>query len=191
MIIYIHGFNSSPQSTKARQLQSRLQLLGRASEYECPALPDRPAQAMALLEGEVTRHGPASVTLVGSSLGGFYSTYLVEKHGVRAVLVNPAITPQEGLEAYLGKQKNLYTCEEYELTRDHLSELRQLYVPTPKRLDNYYVMVTTGDEVLDYRDTIATFVGARQFVIEGSDHGFAEFENYLDSVISFADNGTL
>lgn len=142
-----------------------------------------------MLESEVQRHPPTSVTLVGSSLGGFYSTYLVEKHGVRAVLVNPAITPHEGLESYLGPQKNLYSGEAYELTREHLAELGALHVPTPTRLDNYYVMVTTGDEVLDYREAITTFAGARQFVIEGSDHGFAEFESYLDSVISFADRG--
>lgn len=190
MIIYLHGFNSSPQSTKARQLEAKLASLGRAAHYGCPALPDRPAQAMALLEEEVRRHAARDVTLVGSSLGGFYSTYLVEKYGVRAVLVNPALTPHEGLQSYLGPQKNLYTGESYELTADHLAQLRELHVPCPKRLDQYYVMVTTGDEVLDYRQTIEVFAGARQLVVEGSDHGFAEFERYLDSVITFADTGS-
>lgn len=142
---------------------------------------------MEMLEVEVAKHPPATVTLVGSSLGGFYSTYLVEKYGVRAVLVNPAISPHVGLETYLGPQKNLYSGEAYELTREHLAELRTLYVPAPKRLDNYYVMVTTGDEVLDYRQTISTYAGACQLVVEGSDHGFAEFENYLGSVLEFAD----
>ena len=187
MFIYIHGFNSSPQSAKARQLKAKIDSLGRGDQYWCPALPDRPAQAMALLETEVLRHRPETVTLVGSSLGGFYSTYLVEKHGVRAVLVNPAIVPHEGLEIYLGPQKNLHSGEAYELTREHLNELRALYVPAPKRLDNYYVIVTTGDDVLDYRQAISTYAGARQLVIEGSDHGFAEFENYLGSVLEFAD----
>lgn len=187
MIIYIHGFNSSPQSTKARQLKARLEALGRGAQYWCPALPDRPARAMAMLEAEVQKHAPDAVTLVGSSLGGFYATWLVERLGVKAVLVNPGIVPHQGLESYLGPQQNLYTGEAYELTRQHLDELRQLYVPEPARLDNYYVMVTTGDEVLDYRHTVATFAGARQLVIEGSDHGFAEFENYLDSVLAFAD----
>lgn len=187
MIIYIHGFNSSPQSTKARQLKARLDAAGRGDEYWCPALPDRPARAMALLETRVRSHPAGEVTLVGSSLGGFYSTWLVETLGVKAVLVNPGIVPHEGLEAYLGTQKNLYTGEAYELTRQHLEELRALYVPQPRRLQNYYVMVTTGDEVLDYRHTIETFAGAQQLVIEGSDHGFAEFEQYLDSVLEFAD----
>jgi uncharacterized protein len=187
MIIYVHGFNSSPQSTKARQLKSRLETLSRGKEYWCPALPDRPALAMAMLESEIARHAAGSITLVGSSLGGFYATYLVEKYGVSAVLVNPAITPHEGLEAYLGPQNNLHSGQAYVLTREHLDELQALHVAEPRRLANYYVMVTTGDEVLDYRETINAFAGARQLVIEGSDHGFAEFENYLDSVIDFAD----
>lgn len=188
MIIYIHGFNSSPHSTKARQLKARLESLGRGDEYWCPALPDRPARAMALLEERIRGVPASSVTLVGSSLGGFYATWLVEQYGVKAVLVNPAVVPQDGLQGYLGPQKNLYTGEPYELTREHIDELRALYVPVPARLDHYYVMVTTGDEVLDYRHTIATFASARQLVVEGSDHGFAEFENYLDSVLAFADS---
>jgi predicted esterase YcpF (UPF0227 family) len=187
MLIYIHGFNSSPASTKARQLQARLDALGRSSELVCPALPDRPAQAIALLEREMSGADARSITLVGSSLGGYYSTWLAEKHGARAVLVNPAITPHEGLRAYLGPQKNLYTGAPYELTEQHLDELRALWVERPTRLERYYLMVTTGDEVLDYREAVAKYAGARQLVVQGSDHGFADFERYLDSVLAFAD----
>ena len=187
MLIYIHGFNSSPASTKARQLQARLDALGRGGEFVCPALPDRPAHAVALLERQMGGEDARTITLVGSSLGGYYSTWLAEKHGVRAVLVNPAITPHEGLRAYLGPQKNLYTGAPYELTEQHLDELRALWVERPARLERYYLMVTTGDEVLDYRAAVAKYAGARQLVVQGSDHGFAEFEQHLDSVLAFAD----
>jgi predicted esterase YcpF (UPF0227 family) len=191
VIIYVHGFNSSPASTKSRQLLARLAALGRAAEFSCPALPDRPAQAIALLEGEMTKAREAPVTLVGSSLGGYYATWLAEKHGCNAVLVNPAITPHEGLRAYLGPQKNLYTGEPYELTEQHLSELRALCVARPTRMERYYLMVTTGDEVLDYREAVARYAGAKQLVVQGSDHGFAEFEQHLDSVLGFADAPSL
>jgi predicted esterase YcpF (UPF0227 family) len=191
VIVYIHGFNSSPASTKARQLQARLAALGRGGEFACPALPDRPAQAIAACEREMAKAPPESVTLVGSSLGGYYATWLAEKHGVRAVLVNPAITPAEGLRAYLGAQQNLYTGEPYELTEQHLEELRALWVERPTRMQRYYLMVTTGDEVLDYREAVARYAGARQLVIQGSDHGFADFEQHLDSVLAFADGRSL
>ena len=186
MLIYLHGFNSSPQSTKARQLQARLRAMGRAADYRCPALPDRPAQAIAVLEREMAQAPGASITLVGSSLGGYYATWLAETHGVRAVLVNPAVTPHIGLRPYLGTQRNLYTGAAYELTQHHLDELQVLWVERPTRPQRYYLMVTVGDEVLDYREAVAKYTGARQLIVPDSDHGFAEFAHYLDSVLEFA-----
>src|SRR3954471_16273413 len=131
MIIYIHGFNSSPASHKCNHLRERLTLLGRTHEFLCPALPHWPEQAMALLDDAVRAAPVAEITLVGSSLGGFYATCLTEKYGVRSVLINPAITPHEGLRSYLGLQKNLYTNEEYSLTEDHLTQLARLHVAQP------------------------------------------------------------
>jgi predicted esterase YcpF (UPF0227 family) len=189
MLLYVHGFNSSPASIKARQLQARLQAIGRGELYRCPALPDRPAQAIALLEREMAVAPAAEVTLVGSSLGGYYATWLAERSGCSAVLINPAVVPHEGLRAYLGPQRNLHTGEPYELTQLHLRELQALYVPRLTKLERYYLMVTTGDEVLDYRDAVARYAGARQLIVPGSDHGFAEFEGYLGSVLEFAGVG--
>jgi predicted esterase YcpF (UPF0227 family) len=186
MLIYIHGFNSSPASHKSRLLKQRLEAMGKGREFLCPALPDRPARAIELLETKMHGIEPEVVTLVGSSLGGYYATYLAEKFSVRAVLVNPAVKPQEGLRAYLGPQRNLYTGEPYELTPEHLEELQALEVNRPTRRDRYYLMVTTGDEVLDYRDAVAKYAGARQLVVPGSDHGFGDFGAYLDSVLEFA-----
>lgn len=186
MIVYIHGFNSSPASTKSSQLRERLEALGRGAQFRCPALPHWPKQAMALLEREIAGAAAESVTLVGSSLGGFYATCLTEKLGVRSVLVNPAITPQDGLRAYLGPQQNLYTGETYTLTEEHLGQLAALYVAKPARLDKYLLMHTTGDELLDWRIAVDHYRGCRQVVVEGSDHGFREFGEYLDIVLEFA-----
>lgn len=186
MYLYIHGFNSSPASIKARQLANRLTTLGRAREFVCPALSHRPHDAMRQLETLIVTDGPRAV-LVGSSLGGFYATWLAEKHGCKAVLVNPALTPHLGLEAYVGPQRNLYTNAPYELTAAHLAEMATYHVAAPSRMERYFVMVTTGDELLPYRDTLAKYPGAPHLVVEGSDHGFAEFERYLDAVIAFGD----
>jgi predicted esterase YcpF (UPF0227 family) len=186
MLVYLHGFNSSPASHKARLLERRLEELGKAGEFSCPALPDRPARAIALLENALRVAEPKRVTLVGSSLGGYYATYLAERLGVRAVLVNPAVKPYEGLRAYLGPQRNLYTGEAYELTERHLDELRALEVDQPTRAERYYLMVTTGDEVLDYRLAERKYTGAKQLVVPGGDHGFSTFADYMDSVLDFA-----
>ena len=186
MILYIHGFNSSPASHKANQLHARLTAMAREHEFACPALSHWPEEAMTLLKERIQSEGPDQVTLVGSSLGGFYATWLTEHVGCRSVLVNPAITPHDGLRAYLGPQKNLYTGEAYELTEAHLRQLKAFYIARPNRMDRYFLIHTTGDELLDWRVAVERYQGCRQIVVAGSDHGFSEFGDYTDSVLEFA-----
>lgn len=187
MIVYVHGFNSSAQSYKARLLGARLAALGRGDEYRCPDLPHRPAQAVAMLEALLAAGGAAPVTLVGSSLGGYYATYLAERHGLPAVLVNPAVRPYDLLQGWLGPQRNLYTGAQYEFTPAHLAELRALEVPEVAAA-RYWLMLGTADEVLDHRQASARYRGAPMLVVEGGDHGFgAAFGEHLDAVIAFAD----
>jgi predicted esterase YcpF (UPF0227 family) len=91
VILYLHGFRSSPQSFKARVMHARLAELGRLGEWQCPPLPVSPCDAVALAESVAANAKTSDVTVVGSSLGGYYATYLAEKHGWRAVLLNPAV----------------------------------------------------------------------------------------------------
>jgi len=182
MLIYIHGFNSSPASSKAGLIQRELERRGRGGEFLAPALPHSPAAAAALLEQRVRAHRDAC--LIGSSLGGFYATWLAETQGMRAVLLNPAVRPYELLAGSVGRQKNFHTGEEYDFTLQHIAELRGLEVAaiTPER---YLLLVETGDEVLDYHHAVEKYRGARQLVIEGGDHGFGDFADYLDVVLKF------
>ena len=180
MIVYLHGFNSSPQSHKARVLGDYMAERGLAAQYACPALPPLATDALRQVESLV-RPGTC---FIGSSLGGFYATYLAEKHGARAVLINPAIEPHVGLRAYLGPQKNLYTGEPYALTEAHLREWARLYVPriTPSR---YLLLVETGDEVLDYREAVKRYAGAEQVVVQGGDHSLQSFPQHLPRILEF------
>ncbi|MBI4193501.1 MAG: esterase [Betaproteobacteria bacterium] len=184
MLIYIHGFNSSALSFKAGLVRERMAAFGRSAEFACPELDHRPSRAIAQLETLIAAGGGAGVTLIGSSLGGYYATYLAEKHGLRAALVNPAVRPHELLRGHLGPQRNLYTGALYEFTEQHLAELRALEVPriTPAR---YLLVATTGDEVLDYRLAVTKYSGCEQIVVEGGDHGFSGFADYLDIVLGF------
>jgi predicted esterase YcpF (UPF0227 family) len=185
-LIYVHGFNSSPQSIKARLLGEHLATLENAPTYEVPALPPSPAEAILLLETALRRHRPEARTLVGSSLGGYYATWLAERHGCRAVLINPTTRPFDDLDAYLGRQRNLYSGEEYELTRAHLAELAALRVERLADPGRYLLMVETGDEVLDYRLAVAFYRGAWQYVRGGGDHGFQGFADQIPAVLAFA-----
>ena len=154
---------------------------GLAKEYACPALPPLAGDAIKTI-GPLLRKKPC---LLGSSLGGFYATYLAEKHDLKAVLINPAIDPHVGLRAYLGPQKNLHTGEPYELTEAHLREWEKLYVPriTPQR---YLLIVETGDEVLDYRKAVERYAGAEQIVIPGGDHSLQSFPQHLGRILEFS-----
>lgn len=183
MLIYIHGFNSSPASFKANLLRQKLESLRRGAEFSAPALPHHPSAAIQVLEAEVAKH-PGAV-LVGSSLGGYYATWLAEKHALKVVLVNPAVRPYELLRSLLGTQQNLHTGEEYEFTERHLAELAELEVPAITRPERYLLMVRTGDELLDYREAVAKYRGCRQLVLEDGDHAFSDFEKYLDVLLEF------
>ena len=184
MIVYLHGFNSSPASGKARQLGEHMASLGRAADYVCPALANSPRAAIAQVEAALaSQRGP--VTLIGSSLGGFYATYLAEKHGWKAVLVNPAVRAHLLLRGALGPQTNWHSGEKWELTEAHLAELAALDVERITRPERYLLLVQTGDEVLDYRDAVAYYAGATQIIENGGDHGFAGFERHFQTILDF------
>jgi predicted esterase YcpF (UPF0227 family) len=185
MIFYLHGFNSSPASIKARLLEARMAELDVLDQYACPALPHAPREAIASIE-VLLPDDPSGVTFVGSSLGGYYATALAERHGARAVLVNPAVRPWRLLAARLGPQRNLHTGAAWTLTAGHLAELESLAVEPITRPERYLLMVETGDEVLDWRDAAQFYAGARQVVVEGGDHGFASFTDHLDDILRFA-----
>jgi predicted esterase YcpF (UPF0227 family) len=185
VIIYLHGFNSSPQSHKAQVLSGYMAQRGLGAHCACPALPPLAAEAISTIEALMARRPGTRHCFVGSSLGGYYATYLAEKHGARAVLLNPAVDPHVGLRVYLGEQKNLHTGEPYRLTEAHLREWQALWVPriTPSR---FLLIVETGDEVLDYRRAVARYQGAEQVVIEGGDHSLQSFPQHLPRILAFA-----
>ena len=183
-LLYLHGFNSARTSHKAQVLQATMTRLNRGAQFLSPDLPHRPAQAIALLETLIEKL-PKINTLVGSSLGGYYATYLAERHQLKAVLINPAVAPYRLLAPLIGPQKNYYTGEIYEFSTQHLAELQALEMAV-LHPQHYFLLVQTGDEALDYRDALARYAGAKQSVIPGGDHGFQQFENYLDDILAFA-----
>jgi len=183
-ILYIHGFLSSPQSFKARLIAARLAELGMPDAFACPMLLGDPAEIVAIIARAV-RASLGEPALIGSSLGGFYATHVAERFGLRAVLLNPAVRPHDLLHDYLGVQRNLYTGEEIVVEARHLDQLRALDVATLADPSRYFLIATTGDEVLDYRQAVEKYRGARQLVIAGGDHSLDRLPAYLDEVLRF------
>ena len=167
-------------------MQEALMRLDRGHDFFAPDLPHPPRLAVQKLEQEITKHGTGQVVLIGSSLGGHYATWLAEKLGMRAVLVNPAVNPHLLLASCLGLQKNLHTGEHYQFTQQHLRDLEQFNVSVITLPERYLLLLQTGDELLDYRQAVEKYRGVRQVVIEGGDHGFRNFSDYVPMILKFA-----
>lgn len=188
MIIYLHGFRSAPASVKSTRLKSYMSALGLEDAFWCEQLPPSPRDAINLIDGVIRDVQRAKQTpcLIGSSLGGYYATWLAETHGLRAILVNPAVVAPLSLEAWVGPQTNLYTGETFDFTHQHLDELRSIDTPGITQPERYWLLAETGDEVLDYRHAVSKYQGARQTVLEGGDHGFSRWNDYLGEILEFA-----
>ena len=161
--------------------------IGRAIEYVCPQLPASPFQAVQLLEGLMEAKAMHEVTLIGSSLGGYYATYLVEKFGCKAVLLNPAVQPPRELAKYVGVTTAYHSDAAFEFKADYVEQLQAYSIEKVTRPEKYFLLAATGDEVLDWREMVAHYPASKQIVIQGSDHGMADFTDYLDQIMAFCD----
>ena len=163
-----------------------MQHCGLGDHIEIPKIPVQPANAIELLQQHaeaITRHSQLSV--VGSSLGGFYATWLAEKYHCPAVLINPAVKPHELLRHYLGENTNLYTAERWVLDESHIKQFRALYIDHIAQIHKYLVLLQTGDQTLDYREAKEKYAGCACIIEQGGSHEFDGFERYLDEILLF------
>ncbi len=193
LLIYLHGLNSAPQSTKAQQVQSYVESNRLDMEYWIPKLPHWPEEVRALLLDKVLPQAHLRpIYILGSSLGGFIGTWL-QDHIYRVteiicpklVLINPAAQPFELFESYLGPQENLYTGEQWELTMAHVDQLKMMDVKNPLHPKNIFLLVQKGDETLDYRQAIEKYKGCLHIVQDGGSHSFDNFSKVLPDIFSF------
>jgi len=189
MLIYIHGFNSSPESYKASLLKTFADKINMPDVLEVPALSYDPVIAMDQLLKIVhhyqSHNGLRPLCFIGSSLGGYYATWLAEKFESRVVLINPVVKPLELFEDYLGFNRNIYTGEEYSLTAEHINQLQQYNVNEITNPDRYLLMLQSGDDVLDYNQALEKYAAVPSIVEEGGGHEFSEFNRHLETVLAF------
>ncbi|MGR5119584.1 esterase YqiA [Vibrio astriarenae] len=186
LLLYIHGFNSSPQSLKANLMRDYCAAYRPDIKVVIPQMACFPHQAAAQLTEIVEKYqDDYHIGLVGSSLGGYLSVWLNARYGFQAVFVNPAVKPYELLQDFLGEQENPYTQERYVLEPKHIQELRDLDVESLPHPQDFWLLQQTEDEVLDYRQAVARFSGSKQTVEEGGDHSFIGFDRYPAAIIEF------
>jgi uncharacterized protein len=183
LILYLHGFCSSPASWKSRLLAEEMARRGLADHFACPQLSPVPDEAVACASALIERaDGP--VTLVGSSLGGHYANHLAEKFGLQAAVINPAVVDRLDLSYFIGEHANFHSDERFIFTEAHAAQLKaQVCRPSPER---YWLLLEEADEVLDYRQALAFYAGCRQTVLPGGDHSFTKFPDFVSQLIEFA-----
>ncbi|TFL13373.1 esterase [Pusillimonas caeni] len=189
MILYLHGFRSSPSSAKAVMLGRALRERGHGGEWHCPQLPASPAQAIALCDALIDLHhdggknGP--LTLMGSSLGGYYATCLAEKRQCRAVVLNPVVHAARDLATQVGEHTQYHSDAPFVFLPEHVDELARMAVGRPADPKRYFLLAATGDEVLDWREMAQWYAGSHGRIIQGSDHGISDFEQWMPEVLRF------
>jgi len=187
-VLYLHGFRSSPQSTKARQVAALMTTHFAHITWWCPQLPPSPKAAAALIFEGTAQWPSQNMAVMGSSLGGFYATWLAAQRGCKAVLLNPAIDPARDLAKYIGEQTAWHDpAERFFFAPEFVDELRALEVgplPSPQLA---WALIAKGDEVLDWREMTARYPGSPQVVMEGGDHAISNFEQYLPQALAFLD----
>ena len=186
-VLYLHGFRSSPRSAKAQALARALAERHPDWRWWCPQLPPSPRGAMDMLRAGVADWPTSGMSVVGSSLGGFYATYIATITGCRTVLLNPAVDPARDLARAIGTQQQWHTPDEaFHFEAAFIEELRALEVgalPQPQRC---LAIIAKGDEVLDWREMVARFSGAHVRLLEGGDHTLSDFETqHMSAVMDF------
>ena len=178
-ILFIHGFGSCGTGNKAQALKQHFgeqQLL-------TPDLPVSPSQSIRQLQQLIETQQP--VATISSSLGSYFATWLNKQYQLPSVLINPAINAANILHAYTGKHTHWCSGEEFELTQQHIEELRQLYRPSISPQEHYLVLLQDADEVLDYRQAVEYYQGQQVIIEAGGNHRFENLNDYLTTIEEF------
>ena len=183
MTIYIHGFGSSGQGGKAVQFREYFKSIG--EPFIAPSLSYVPELAMSTLEELISSYD--DVTLVGSSLGGYYGIYLAEKYALKCVLINPAVQSSKTLKRAVdlaGVAKNFYDDSSFSWNASHLDMLTKYAVDDVKN-GEYLLLLQKGDDVLDYREAMVKIPDAVLILEEGGTHPFSAIERHFVEIRSF------
>lgn len=190
LIVYLHGFRSSPKSSKAQltgEAIASLIKVGHLIEWFCPQLPPSPEVAMEMLRKKINETKAEQLCIIGSSLGGFYATYLAECYPhAKAILLNPAVRAARELAPYVGQLTTYDSDEPFDWRSEYIEQLKGLQVECITNAERYFLLAAKGDELLDWHEMVDHYHGGQHLVIEGSDHGITEYPQYLDQVVSFA-----
>ena len=183
-LLYLHGFNSSPDSTKAIIFRSFVEKKNSESLL-VPSLPISPKETILLLD-EIIEENKKEISLIGSSLGGFYAAYLAEKYKLKSVLINPVVSSHlKNMKDLIGEHENYNTGEKYFFSKSSFKELFDYKIKRFSIPLNQLFLLQLGDEVLDQKETLKYYKGSLFLVEDEGSHKFDNFEKYLPLIYDF------
>ncbi|QWE21524.1 YqiA/YcfP family alpha/beta fold hydrolase [Polynucleobacter sp. AP-Kolm-20A-A1] len=188
LVVYLHGFRSSPRSSKAvmtGEAVGAASVDGNSFEWFCPQLLASPKESMDLVINRIESSSFDRLVVIGSSLGGFYANYLAEKYSCKAVVLNPAVRAPRELAPHVGMMTSYDSDEPFDFRPEYIEQLQALQVEKITDPKRYFLIAAKGDELLDWREMVEFYKGAKQLVLEGSDHGIADYADHLPVVMSF------
>ena len=191
LVVYLHGFRSSPNSSKAVKTKEAIKALSTTDNpihWYCPQLLASPKQSMDMVIEYIQANPVDRLIVIGSSLGGFYANYLAERYQCKAVTLNPAVRAPRELAPHVGMMTAYDSDEPFDFRPEYIDELCTLQVERLDRPENYFLIAAKGDELLDWKEMVDFYSGAQQLVLEGSDHGISEYSEYLPQVMRFISN---
>ena len=185
-LLYLHGFRSSPQANKARIMSEHVATRHPKVRWWSPQLPPSPREAAAVIAEGIANWPRQSMAVMGSSLGGYYASWVAQLARCKSVMINPAVNPARDLEKYIGEQSNWHDPDDTFFFRpEYIEELRQLDTSAMTPAAPEMVLIAQGDEVLDWNEMSERYPHALQLVQEGGDHALSNSAEYLDRIDEF------
>ena len=188
LLVYLHGFRSSPRSSKAVMTGEGIKAISSPEnpiQWYCPQLLASPKESMTMVEDHIKQFGADQIVVVGSSLGGFYANYLAEKYSCKAIVLNPAVRAARELAPHVGIMTAYDSDEPFDFRPEYIDELKSLQVEKISNPSRYFLIAAKGDELLDWQEMVGFYPGAKHLVLEGSDHGIADYADHLPQVLKF------
>jgi len=182
-ILFLHGFSSCGKGNKSTALKAYFG----AENIIANNLPYAPLDAIEEIENLLKTENID--LLIGSSLGGFYATYLAEKYKLKAVLLNPSTQPWQTLLPYVGWQKRFCDEEVFAFKSSYIEAFKTLAVKPVK--GRYLVLLQSEDELLDYTKAQSLYNTHKVIVEYGGNHRFENIDAYMSMIEKFRTLGTL
>jgi len=194
-IIYLHGFNSASLDLNGNLLQSKQKLVvmqdfcqQKDIVFFCPNVDYRDFQGLVedmLFEWNQFLDQGYQVLFMGSSMGGFASEYLAMKTGSKAIMINPAITPNELLTQFIGVTENTELGLTYEWQQSHCDQYRlyQQHLENNTQVIDRMILLDMADELIDAQQTALKYQSkAKLLIFEGGSHSFEHIKQALPTI---------